>query len=76
MQNDLLITGQFLANTIHEIRTPIQTIIGMLELLEQTNLDKEQSEYLRQMQFSADVLLSLANDILDFSKIQSGKFKI
>ena len=67
---------QFLATAVHEIRTPVQTIIGTLELLKETNLDKEQTEYLRQLQFSADVLLTLANDVLDFSKIQSGKFEI
>ena len=69
-------TGLFLANTIHEVRTPIQTVIGTLELLQQTNLDTEQTEYIRQIQFAADVLLSLANNILDFSKIQSGKIEI
>jgi len=67
---------RFLATTIHEIRTPIQTIIGTLELLSETKLDKEQSEYLRQVKFSADVLLNLANDVLDLSKLQSGKFNI
>ena len=66
----------FWANAVHEIRTPVQTIIGTLELLKETNLDKEQTEYLRQLQFSADILLSLANDVLDISKIQSGKFQI
>ncbi|WP_428769729.1 response regulator [Treponema sp. HNW] len=68
--------GRFLANTIHEVRTPIQTIIGTLELLQQTNLDTEQTEYARQIQFGAEVLLSLANNILDFTKIQSGKIEI
>ena len=68
--------SRFLASTLHEIRTPIQTIIGTLELLGETNLDKEQLEYVRQIQFSADVLLTLANDVLDLTKLQSGKFKI
>lgn len=67
---------QFLATAVHEIRTPVQTIIGTLELLKETNLDKEQHEYIRQLQFSADILLGLANDVLDFSKIQSGKFDL
>ena len=64
--------SKFFANTVHEIRTPIQTILGTLDLLAETNLDKEQKEYVHQLQFGADVLLRLANDILDFSKIQSG----
>ena len=58
---------QFLATTVHEIRTPVQTIIGILEILKETNLDKEQSEYIRQLQFSADVLLNLSNNSLAFS---------
>ncbi len=69
-------TSKFFANTVHEIRTPVQTILGTLDLLAETNLDKEQKEYVHQLQFGADVLLHLANDILDFSKIQSGHLQI
>jgi signal transduction histidine kinase/DNA-binding response OmpR family regulator/HPt (histidine-containing phosphotransfer) domain-containing protein len=68
--------NQFLANISHEIRTPIQTIIGMTELLQDTKLDREQTEYSRQVKFAADVLLSLINDILDFSKIEAGKLEL
>lgn len=66
----------FLANTLHEIRTPLQTIISTLELLSTTSLDKEQTEYVRQINFSADIMLTLANDILDFSKIRSKAFNL
>ncbi|MDR0688994.1 MAG: response regulator [Spirochaetaceae bacterium] len=68
--------NQFLANISHEIRTPIQTIIGMTELLQDTKLDREQAEYSRQIKFAAEVLLSLINDILDFSKIEAGKMEL
>jgi len=74
--NEVATASRFLASTLHEIRTPIQTIISTVELLEDTNLDKEQLEYIRQIQFSADVLLDLANNILDFTKISSNEFKL
>lgn len=66
----------FFANAVHELRTPIQTIIGTLELMGDTSLNPEQTEYVRQVKFSADILLALVNDLLDFSKIQSGQFKL
>jgi signal transduction histidine kinase/DNA-binding response OmpR family regulator len=66
----------FLANMSHEIRTPIQTILGVVELLLETELDSEQSDYVNQVRFSADVLLGLINDILDFSKIEAGRLEL
>ncbi len=75
-KNSTAIDGQFLANTIHELRTPIQTISGSLELLNETSLSGEQKDFLHQIRFSSDVLLTLVNDLLDFSKINSGKFTI
>lgn len=68
--------SRFLSSTVHEMRTPIQTIIGSLELLKLTKLDKEQKEYVHQMQVGADTLLALANDILDFTKIRSKEFRL
>lgn len=67
---------QILVNTVHEIRTPVQTIIGTLDLLYDTNLSNEQKDYVRQIHFGADVLLALVNDILDYSKINSHKMSL
>lgn len=65
-----------LASTLHEIRTPIQTILGTAELLKSTPLDPEQQEYVRQIAFSADVIHTLANDILDFEKLRTGNLTL
>ena len=74
---EAIATGsRFLSSTVHEMRTPIQTIVGSLELLKLTSLDKEQLEYVHQMQVGAETLLALANDILDFSKIRSQNFQL
>ncbi|MDG1049555.1 MAG: ATP-binding protein [Planctomycetota bacterium] len=67
--------GMFLANLSHEFRTPMNGIIGMTELTLDTDLDREQDEYISTVQRSARNLLHIVNDVLDFSKIDSGAMR-
>lgn len=63
----------FLAVVSHEIRTPMTGIMGMVRMLLNSNLTKEQNEYAQTIQDSSDAMLALLNDILDYEKIEQGK---
>ena len=66
----------FLANMSHEVRTPMNGVLGMAELLLQTDMSPDQREQLEIIKISADSLMGVINDVLDFSKIEAGKLDL
>jgi PAS domain S-box-containing protein len=76
LKESVRVKGEFLANMSHEVRTPMNGVLGMIELLLDTDLDSTQQEYAGAIRGSAVNLLDILNDILDFSKIEAGKLEL
>ena len=68
--------SMFLANMSHEVRTPMNAIIGMIDMTLDTDLDEEQQDNLKTAKDAADNLLGLLNDILDLSRVEAGKITL
>jgi signal transduction histidine kinase len=68
--------GRFLATMSHEVRTPMNGVIGFLDLLKTTQLSEEQADYVNLIADSSQSLLCILNDVLDYSKIEAGGMQI
>ncbi|MFW6363602.1 MAG: GAF domain-containing sensor histidine kinase [Spirochaeta sp.] len=68
--------SQFISNISHEIRTPLNGILGMSELMSQTNLSQKQQYFLQTIESSSEQLMTLINDMLDFSAIETGRIAV
>ena len=75
-QKALEFKSKFLSNMSHEMRTPLNAIIGLLGIAIKTDLNEKQGDLLKKVKSSSDMLLEIINDVLDISKIEAGKMNI
>lgn len=66
------VKDQFMDNMTHELRSPMNAVLGYTNLLQRTRLDQEQERYVRSIKTSGELLLNVINEVLDFSKVKSG----
>jgi len=76
LQTKSQLKDQFFASIAHELRTPMNAVIGLSQILLTGNLDRKQKEYINKIESSGNILVELVNDILDFSKIEAGKLSV
>jgi signal transduction histidine kinase len=76
LQRAVRVKSQFLANMSHEMRTPLNGVLGSLELVRQTELEPKQQRFVETARRSAETLLSVINEVLDLSKIEAGKVEL
>jgi PAS domain S-box-containing protein len=76
LEDSMHVKEQFLAKMSHEIRTPMNAIVGLTDILLESQITREQKECIDAIKLSSDNLLSIINDILDFSKLESGKVSV
>lgn len=67
--------SKFLATMSHEVRTPLNGILGIVEIMKDAELSEVQKDYVETIKYSGEALLAILNDILDYSKIEAGKFQ-
>ena len=67
---------QFMNTVTHDLRSPLNSVVGYSSLLEKTGLNSSQNRYLQQLKKSSDYILHLVNDLLDFSKLEAGKMSV
>jgi signal transduction histidine kinase len=70
------IKNNFMSNLAHEVRSPLHTILGVVSLIEDTKLDKEQVSYLEMLKESSNNLMNMADNILDYTKLETGNFQL
>jgi len=68
--------SEFLAVMAHEIRTPLHQVVGFIDLLGHTLLDKEQTDYIKLLQNSSSAMMTVINDLLDYTKLEAGKMTL